>query len=444
MSADSGEQAGLDGLRALVELLNHLHEQIELWEPGMSPCPTRVERSEFIQRLNGCIHAHQSELDLLFSTIPNGSWRLAKFIANVSRMERLASDIVWDEPHETLSDEDLYSALEAEHVYFNQILTSNELPVGSAVAVPACTAIRDPKVVELSRVTSRIFKHLASEFKQLRHLPNAHLEWVESGRLTDRLGVALLDAFNRQLLPALIVKAVKEESAKGNLWELFLHWGVFGYHPANIEIFSVEDEETGQASSDYYALEPGCIKLVWPELFQSIIGGEFSDGMDKLLAGQELVKREIFTILGYYKLGCELLSEWIDQQLIAPQTIGWPSDNRSTDGKAEEGLDEDGKAFTWGGRRFDRLTPGMMRVLKLLYDERQKGFPNVTSSTIGRRAGVATDYGIKSQVFKVNRKGCPPIHPVSEIVIDNGDTTYRLIDPDKVPAKVPGGSGDHS
>jgi hypothetical protein len=116
------------------------------------------------------------------------------------------------------------------------------------------------------------------------------------------------------------------------------------------------------------------------------------------------------------------------------------NDDRGTADHDGDGADEPGKAFTWGGRRFDRLTGGMMRVLMLLHDERRKGHPNVPSSIIGHRANVSIDYGVKSQVFKLNRKGGPPVHPVSEIVIDNGDGTHRLIDPDKVPGKVPDGS----
>jgi hypothetical protein len=102
-------------------------------------------------------------------------------------------------------------------------------------------------------------------------------------------------------------------------------------------------------------------------------------------------------------------------------------------GFPDDGLCEMSRTIVWGGRTFDGLTPKIVRVFKLLIDAREKGFPDVAKSQIEKFS--ATEGGTKGQVFKLNRKGWPPLHPAHVLMIDNGNGTYRIIEPSKVPAE---------
>jgi hypothetical protein len=99
-----------------------------------------------------------------------------------------------------------------------------------------------------------------------------------------------------------------------------------------------------------------------------------------------------------------------------------------------DGLYEDSKLFVWGGRKFDSLTNGQVRVVKLLYERYKAGRPDVRISDICKNAKVQASGGFKQNVFKLRRSGWPNIHPVACIVVNSGQDTYRLIDPGKVPA----------
>jgi hypothetical protein len=122
-----------------------------------------------------------------------------------------------------------------------------------------------------------------------------------------------------------------------------------------------------------------------------------------------------------------------ENQPVAPVVV-------LADPVVEDGLYDAEKLFVWGGLRYETLTPRMIRVLRLLLDERKKGFPDVSLGKIEGVAKVCITGGMHNQVFKVKRKGWPSgmLHPVHVVVISVGSGVYRLIDPKKVPDKVPG------
>jgi hypothetical protein len=133
---------------------------------------------------------------------------------------------------------------------------------------------------------------------------------------------------------------------------------------------------------------------------------------------------------------CRELSDRLGQsetpkQTVAPEVV-------PVDPVVVDGLYEDEKLFVWGGIRYETLAPRMIRVLRLLLDERRKGFPDVSLDRI-EKAQVCITGGMHNQVFKVNRKGWPigELHPVNKVVLHVGSGVYRLIDPKKVPDKVP-------
>jgi hypothetical protein len=99
-----------------------------------------------------------------------------------------------------------------------------------------------------------------------------------------------------------------------------------------------------------------------------------------------------------------------------------------------DGVFKDSHLVIWGGRRFEFLTPGQLRVVELLLDRYKTGRADVRISEICRIAKVQARGGFKQNVFKLNRKDWPPIHPVECIVVQSSQDTYRLIDPEKVPA----------
>jgi len=135
----------------------------------------------------------------------------------------------------------------------------------------------------------------------------------------------------------------------------------------------------------------------------------------------------------------ETALEWLankfrnHEQPVAPVVV-------PADPVVEDGLYDAERLFVWGGRRYETLTPRMIRVLRLLLDERKKGFPDVSLGTIEGVAKVCITGGMHNQVFKVKRKGWPRgmLHPVHVVVISVGSGVYRFIDPKKVPDKVPG------
>jgi hypothetical protein len=126
-----------------------------------------------------------------------------------------------------------------------------------------------------------------------------------------------------------------------------------------------------------------------------------------------------------------LAKQFANEQTVAPEVV-------PVDPVVVDGLYEDEKLFVWGGIRYETLAPRMIRVLRLLLDERRKGFPDVSLDRI-EKAQVCITGGMHNQVFKVNRKGWPigELHPVNKVVLHVGSGVYRLIDPKKVPDKVP-------
>ena len=111
----------------------------------------------------------------------------------------------------------------------------------------------------------------------------------------------------------------------------------------------------------------------------------------------------------------------------------------SLGGEVEDGPIPDRKAFVWGGVRFERVPPLALRVLSYLCEERRKGAHNVSTHAIRKMAEASGSNGAKSQFFKIKRKDWErrknnsiPLHPVNYIVLDNGDGTSRLVDPQDV------------
>ncbi|MFZ4082039.1 MAG: hypothetical protein ACOYKN_12480 [Pirellula sp.] len=99
----------------------------------------------------------------------------------------------------------------------------------------------------------------------------------------------------------------------------------------------------------------------------------------------------------------------------------------------KDGVYRESKLVIWGGRRFECLTRGQIEVIDLLHDRYKKGLPDVNLKDIKRIAKVQTNNGFKQNVFKLNRKSGPRIHPVACIVFQSTYDSYRLIDPRKVP-----------
>ncbi len=98
-----------------------------------------------------------------------------------------------------------------------------------------------------------------------------------------------------------------------------------------------------------------------------------------------------------------------------------------------DGVFPEAKMVVWGGRTFELLTPGQLRVIRVLYDRFTQGRPDVLNSEICRLARVQDRGGFRQNVFKLNRKGGPKIHPVECIVVQSTSNAHRLIDPTKVP-----------
>jgi hypothetical protein len=275
------------------------------------------------------------------------------------------------------------------------------------------------------------FRHYATEFRSAR---NYNPKRNEKLAIPSRLTATIIEAIENLLAPDELVRRYNTKKAKYLVYRRATFFRDSVGFRAVVSVIPDPDEWAIVPTYSVY-LKPGWAARLWPGVFRKIHVGLYSSKKVAEAAKRNAIHQYRFDVLGYYAQACDLLADWIENHAI---------DEQSTDDHPADGLDKEGKAFTWGGVRFDRLTPAMMRVLGLLLDERKKGHPNVPALFIRSRAEVAIDSGMKSQVFKLNRKGWPPVHPVSEIVQDNGDATYRLIDPDKVPGKIPDRSGDHS
>jgi hypothetical protein len=109
---------------------------------------------------------------------------------------------------------------------------------------------------------------------------------------------------------------------------------------------------------------------------------------------------------------------------VAPQAV--PA------GDPGDGLFANERCFIWGGRRFDRLTPKMIKVLAVFDDQTRDGFPIVNLQTIELKTGIRFDGAFISQAFKQHRKGEPPIHPVANAIEYVGRGEYQLVKPQKL------------
>lgn len=102
-----------------------------------------------------------------------------------------------------------------------------------------------------------------------------------------------------------------------------------------------------------------------------------------------------------------------------------------------DGIYPDEKCLIWGGKRYDMLTPKMVAVLSYMVERYQNGFPNVSVASIrqaiqDKAIENKIDGAFISQVFKLNRKGGPNIHPVASVIERIAAGEYRLIDPQKI------------
>jgi hypothetical protein len=101
-------------------------------------------------------------------------------------------------------------------------------------------------------------------------------------------------------------------------------------------------------------------------------------------------------------------------------------------GDPGDGLFANERCFIWGGRRFERLTEKMVKVLAVFDDQFRAGFPIVNLPTIESKTGIQFDGAFISQAFKQNRKGEPTIHPVADVIVNVGRGEYRLTEPQKL------------
>jgi hypothetical protein len=136
--------------------------------------------------------------------------------------------------------------------------------------------------------------------------------------------------------------------------------------------------------------------------------------------------------------GCEMLIEIIEREFASKKSLesenGDQNGNSATDVEfPKDGVYRESKLVIWGGRRFECLTRGQIEVIYLLHDRYKKGLPDVNLKDIKRIAKVQTNNGFKQNVFKLNRKSGPRIHPVECIVAQSTRDSYRLIDPRNVP-----------
>ncbi|TWT79126.1 hypothetical protein CA13_05240 [Planctomycetes bacterium CA13] len=84
----------------------------------------------------------------------------------------------------------------------------------------------------------------------------------------------------------------------------------------------------------------------------------------------------------------------------------------------------------WGGKRYERLTKSIVKVLRVFVDQYRAGFPIVTLKKL-RDNEIHFDGSFRQQAFKLNRKAGPKIHPVAELIesVADGGGSYRLKDP---------------
>ncbi len=115
-----------------------------------------------------------------------------------------------------------------------------------------------------------------------------------------------------------------------------------------------------------------------------------------------------------------------EQELDSMFLTAW---SKRVGAEAPDGIDWESKSCTWGGKLYEQLTPGMLRVVALLIEERRKGCCKLPAAIIGKRADVSVVGGFKQQVFKLNRKGGPKLHPVNAIIVCHGGGFFGLIDP---------------
>ena len=136
--------------------------------------------------------------------------------------------------------------------------------------------------------------------------------------------------------------------------------------------------------------------------------------------------------------GCEMLIEIIEREFASKKSLESEkcdqNGNSATDIEfPKDGVYKESKLVIWGGRRFECLTRGQLAVIDLLHERYKKGLPDVKLSEIKRIAEVQTSNGFKQNVFKLNRKSGPRIHPVECIVAQSTYDSYRLIEPRNVP-----------
>jgi hypothetical protein len=290
----------------------------------------------------------------------------------------------------------------------------------------------------------RQLEHLATEYLDARRLPALHA-FAELTRLDAVATDLVASAWDSGYL--ICVDDIASKLGRLNLEEMgsWIFPQLVGYNsferlpvwePAylNDELNLVRKIEV---ECYHYYLMPGWLqpKTGFMEFQRIDLGAHVRDVESRL----ESKLSNFFEIMGYRSKACKVMIEMLEQEICeGSEQSAAPGDAQSMR-LLDDGLYEDEKLFVWGEIRYETLAPRMVRVLRLLLDERRKGFPDVSLDRIEKDAQVCITGGMHNQVFKVNRKGWPigELHPVHKVVLPIGSGVYRLIDPKKVPDKVP-------
>jgi hypothetical protein len=90
----------------------------------------------------------------------------------------------------------------------------------------------------------------------------------------------------------------------------------------------------------------------------------------------------------------------------------------------KDGVYRSGELLVWDGCRYEWLTDTMMDALELLVRASRQGRKVKSAEMEGRIGPISMD-GLKT-IFKIDRQGWPPKHPVHEIVMGNARSGWYL------------------
>lgn len=299
-------------LELLIAELDHLDEQVELWDMDMDAICEYVEAGEFVSRLLNITSEHFDSLMSEIEVVGGGPGRLADFIAKISKLNQSIWDRCFD-GGESLTDQQLLTEVDSDRIFFKY----------------AQSRKRGEMVLDRSEQSqSQALRFAATEYRQIASLDSDwHLQRERAWRLQLQVSGIVLRLFENGKLVGMpdvesaILKTKINHERNGNkntvgLWKTFIWIQIAGYFDEEraVTIEEYEEYDGLRLEVKWVSLCPGAFGKRYPDIFKPLSVEDSKEGLDREVLWQEFH----FEIMNYYAKSCELLADYVEKK-VAPQ-----------------------------------------------------------------------------------------------------------------------------